>query len=203
MIDTRLRLGIDVDGVLSEFTFRYREICEELTGKVLPIEVNDWDFSNWGLTLADHKRAWDLIAGTFNFYSQLPVDDDIRNFDMAFFSRIHRLYFITTRAVTSGLPIELQTAYWLQLHCGISMPTILVEKQKGQIVAALQLDAMLDDKPENLIECSIHSPKTLLFLRNRKYNQDAAEKIKVPFTRVYSFQEFSDAMDKLAVDKQA
>jgi uncharacterized HAD superfamily protein len=201
MKDTRLRLGIDIDGVLSDFTTPYHTICEQLTGKVLPAEVKDWFQSNWNLTPEIHKQAWDVISNTKNFYLHNMPFSDILNFDMTAFSKKYRLYFITTRVITEGDPIEIQTAKWLSC-CGIKYPTVLVEKQKGEIARALRLDAIIDDRPENLIEVSEKSTDTVLFLRDREWNQDADEKIKVPYTRVYSFQEFSDIVNNLSLDRQ-
>lgn len=198
MKDTRLKLGIDVDGILSDFVLRYREICLTLSARAVPQAVTDWGMSNWGLTQEEHKQAWAIVTATPNFYLGLPPYEEINRRAMIEFSRKHRLYFITTRMATAGAPIEIQTGAWLSLYCGIEYPTVLVEEQKGQVAAALKLDAMIDDRPENLLAVQQLSPNTTLFLRDRGWNHNAHQVLD-GYTRVHSFQEFEDALEAAAV----
>lgn len=200
MKDTRLRLGIDVDGIFSDFVASYREVCMKVVGRPLPEAVTDWGMSNWGLTAAEHKKAWELVTNTRDFYLLLPPYEEIWRDRGALidFNHKHRLYFITSRATTIGMPIEMQTAYWLASKCGVTFPTVIVEEQKGQIAAALKLHAMIDDRPENLAAVQEHSPNTVLYLRDRSWNQNAHHVIDGPYTRVHSFAEFIDCMEEAA-----
>jgi hypothetical protein len=188
MRDNRLRVGVDIDGVLANFVQAYREVCQDITLRELPTEASDWGMTNWNLSKEDHSLAWRTLSGVNNFHTTvLPYDETSVVGEIC---QKCRVFFITTRTATKGLPVEVQTALWLSLYVGVAFPTVLVVENKGEIANALGLDAMIDDKPENLASVGEHSKKTQLYLRDQPWNQDAEQKVKTSFSRVFSLDEF-------------
>jgi len=108
--------------------------------------------------------------------------------------RKNNLFFITSRDFTKGMPVEVQTACWLE-SIGFVKPTVIVTKNKGSIVAALKLDAFIDDRFKNIEDIWYNDTGvgTKLFLRNRSHNQniDPDFEYDILFQRVDSFEEFA------------
>jgi 5'(3')-deoxyribonucleotidase len=183
--DTRLKLGIDVDGVLADFTTAYREVCEKIVGKPLPTMPTDWYQSNWGLTNKDHDKAWREVEATHNFYYHLKPLPESKFFNLQALDLTHRLYFITTRPPTKGLPIEVQTEDWLTRFFFLRNPTVIVTRNKGIVSSALEIDSFIDDRPENLLDIRTNSPNTNIFLMDQSWNKDYTG-----FSRVSDLSEF-------------
>lgn len=193
MKDTRLKIGIDLDGVLANFIAEYRKVCSQVSGRILPTDQVDWDASNWELTKAQHDEAWKIITATDNFYANLkPLESCIIE-KVKELADKYRLYFITTRPPTAGWPIENQSAWWIEYFCNLRFPTVIVSKEKGQVAAALGLDAFLDDAPANIENVAKYSPKTKLFLRDQQYNRS----FDGEYTRVFNFNEFVSEIDRM------
>lgn len=171
--------------MLADFIGAFRSIAEGITGRKLP-EPSDWAFSNWGLTPEELQKCWQMVEQTPNFW--LAVFPKVSRETMQALDKAYRLYFITSRFVTEGEPIEVQTARWLMFWFGIDYPTVIVTNAKGPIAAALGLDAFIDDRAKNLTEIHEHSPYTRLFLHDLEHNRTDHS----PFwTRVQSFEEFA------------
>lgn len=199
MKDTRLKIGVDLDGVVCNWLGTFRKLVKAVTGREMPETCTTWNQHDWGITREEWQKAWDmLIADEWSYIEMAPcMDVSTRHggFNLKLFALQHQAFFITTRPQTAGLPMEIQSAMWLQRQYGIDYPTVLVTSNKGPISAALQLDAFIDDKPENLHSIGQHVPGCRLFLRDATYNQNA-DGVLTPgsYQRVYSFAEFAAAM---------
>jgi hypothetical protein len=192
MKDTRLKIGIDLDGVVSNFIQKYREICIGICGHDLPHESSDWNQTNWNLDKEVHNKAWGIIKNTHSFYRYLEVLPGVSIVSMIRLSKAQRLFFITTRPPTEGAPIEIQSAAWLVNNFSIAYPTVIVADNKGPIAKGLGLDAFIDDKPENLLDVHEYSPETKLFVRSQAWN----EKFTHPsVTRVDDFNAFVNELE--------
>lgn len=193
----RLKLGVDVDGVVANFNAAYRKVCQELFGGTYDEEPTCWGYGNWGLTAEQHSWAWQKIKSTLDFYAWLEPLECMRGFNMERFADSHDLFFITTRPATAGASITKQTAFWLQSFLRVPFQTVLVTKNKGEYARVLKLDAFIDDKPENLVDVQEHSPNTGVYLCNASHNQNPTLKLKA-YIRMESFPHFAKEMDELA-----
>ncbi len=67
------------------------------------------------------------------------------------------MIFITQRPSSGGDTTQLQTQRWLAAH-GFDMPSVYVIKgTRGKVAAALSLDIVVDDRPENCLDVKLES----------------------------------------------
>lgn len=191
--DNRLRIGVDLDGVLFDWTSSFSRLCEGLYGREFPKFGTGWNLPNFNLTPDEFKRAWDTMCADSFFYVDLRPFVDVASLALSAFDKEYRLYFVTSRPWVAGDPIEIQSARSLRDNFGITYPTVIVTENKGATAAALGLTDFIDDKPENLADIRKHSPVTRLYLRNWLYNQSADIESVLPlgsYERVASFTQF-------------
>jgi uncharacterized HAD superfamily protein len=203
--DTRLKLGVDIDGVLADWTSAFSRFCEGLFNREFPRFATSWNLDNWGFGPGEFKQAWEAMCADRFFYSSLSPLSDLQGFEFRAFARKHRVYFVTTRPWTEGATIEYQTANWLGGIIGVSCPTVLVTENKGAVAAALGLDAFIDDKPENLADVHKNSPATWLYLRDWPYNRpEISDLVLTPGTyqRVKDFRQFAQIVGGITVARE-
>lgn len=171
MANKRLKIGLDVDGVLAAFSPRFVEMANEMFDYRLDADnQTDWDHTCLGLTKQEEDAVWKRINSTPNWWLyELPMLPSTQNLTTA--ARHHKLYFITNRNQTTvGMPMEEQTAHWLRRHFWIPNPTVIVTKQKGKVVDALELDYFIDDKLENVQDVLANSD-AVCYLHEAPYNK--------------------------------
>jgi len=72
--------------------------------------------------------------------------------------------FLTQRPDTEGEITQLQTQRWLEAH-GFELPSVFVLRgSRGLAAAALQLDVVVDDRPENCLEVATESKARALLV---------------------------------------
>jgi hypothetical protein len=65
--------------------------------------------------------------------------------------------FLTTRPTVAGATVQMQSQQWLQAH-GFPLPSVfVVQRSRGRIADALELDAVVDDRAENCLDVSLDS----------------------------------------------
>lgn len=175
-----LRIGFDVDGVMSHFSPDYQRVITELTGKNLfePGDADnppcwDWDLLR-GYTKAERARAFEHIGRHRTFWYDCPPLPGLWDLDqLRFLYSDHEVYFITNRG---GYRVKYQTEQWFRrwLHIGPEVPITVVvngHRSKGLVAKALNLDAYLDDNVDNVMDCLITAPECKTVLYNASYNQ--------------------------------
>jgi uncharacterized HAD superfamily protein len=169
MKDNRKKIGIDIDGVLSNFVKTFRNLNNELHGTSIVDDPTDWDFKNWNLSPDQLKQSWSKLSQYHNFWETLEKQNDVKNIHLELLDDMAKLYFITTRTSTLGDPVEKQTNRWIKNIFQIQCPTVIVTNEKGPVVAALDLDAFIDDNYTNLVSIDKYSPETQLYYRIFSY----------------------------------
>lgn len=165
----QLRLGFDMDGVLVNFSKRFSDIANKLTGKQVDYhKQSTWDFEEF--TADEVDKAWEVIHTTPDFWMHLdPIEPPVFLSDL---EDKHILYFITSRVYVPGHSIEYQSASWVLNYKRVVYPTVLVVphwSQKAELIHALKLDAFIDDKPDTVNH--LRSTGFNCYIYNQPYNQ--------------------------------
>ena len=191
------KIVFDIDGCLADFSNAWERLLVRLSGRNL-FQPGDGDNSpswNWdkeaGYTSEERRKAWNHVGTSMTFWSTLDpligaevvhdAADDIWKNDV---------YFFTNR---SEMNAKQQTEAWLMDYVtGGYWPTVLLAndstgRDKGILCRLLNIDAIIDDKLENIQQVVLESPKTRAYLLDRRYNQDEDGS---GYTRVASVEEF-------------
>ncbi len=196
-----LRLGIDIDGVLADFTAAFRRVALEITNGApadQPIEP-DQAQGTGVLSSADVRRVWDRILHVPNWWTILSP------YEPGQVSRLHQLarqhhwevVFMTTRPPTAGASVQFQTQWWLERH-GFVLPSVVtVPGSRGEVANALRLDAVVDDRLLNCLEVIAASQAKALLLQRQPdpVGADQAEARGVAVVR--TLEEAIDAVVRL------
>ena len=148
-----LRIAFDMDGVLADMEAALADHAEGLSGP------DD----------ATSRRLWERIAAIENFWeslNELEPGTVARLYALAV-DRRWEVIFLTRRPSTAGATAQVQTQRWLEAH-GFALPSVyVVQRSRGQIAAALALDFVIDDRPENCLDVAVDSKaRPILVLRN-------------------------------------
>ena len=149
MTDRQFILGVDLDGVVANHTWRFREIYAELKGidpETLPMD-RSWDFHEWGFGPDEYATYHRIAVMEHDMFRTMPVMEGAadalwRLSDAGVWIRIitHRLYvhWGHEKAVAD-------TAAWLDIH-KIPYRDLCFLGAKPQVEA----DAYIDDAPHNI-----------------------------------------------------
>lgn len=106
------------------------------------------------MTSRQRRRLWRHIATIENFWELLT---EIEPGTIARLARIAaerqwEIIFLTKRPQTTGATAQVQSQRWLESK-GFSLPSVyVVQGSRGRIAAALGLDIVIDDRPENCLD---------------------------------------------------
>lgn len=184
-----MRIGLDIDGVLADFTGSYIGLMNELSHKKIdpgypskwlpPI----WDFEpSIGFTKEDVIAAWVAIKSSTSFWEDLdclPGAFATLDIDLD-----HDVYYITARP---GINVKSQTEGWLATNLQVPNPTVLVSDNKGPLAVGLGLDVLIDDRDKNIIEVAAASPRTQCYILDYPYNSHVQETSNIH--RIYSVKQ--------------
>mgnify|MGYP003345872589 CR=1 FL=1 len=113
-------------------------------------------------------RSWQHVGTLDNFWFSL---DEIEPGAVARFSELRtalglEVIFLTQRPRSAGEVTQLQTQRWLAQH-GFEFPSVFVLRgSRGKAAAALHVDIVLDDRPDNCLDVIAESrAKSILVWR--------------------------------------
>lgn len=188
-----MRIAIDCDGVLCDFSTAFLRQLTEVSGRALAepdrftrrFLPGSW---NWprdlGYTSREIDAAWRSTEDG-HWWEMLTPLPGVSTFltrlhEWVYDSPQHEVVFLTSRQRRSPF-LKQQTERWLLEHgfrVGLDafppLPTVLVDVQhKGDVCHALGLDALVDDRPSHLAEARrACGPSFQTFLRAAPYNLD-------------------------------
>jgi len=171
-----LRVAFDMDGTVADMYASLRKVTEQLfgTGGDSWSPAGDAETHGEGsalpgpavdelqLTAAQQRQLWDRVKEIENFWTTLPEAEPGIIARIADTARKRRweVLFITTRPPSAGDTTQVQTQRWLDAH-GFHMPSVfVVPRSRGKLADALQLDAVVDDRPENCLDVAMDSKAT-------------------------------------------
>ena len=162
-------LGVDLDGVVGDYTAALRTVVAERTGvdpESLPLE-RSWDFREWGLSpeeFEQHHRAAVLEHRIFRTMPVMPGAAEAlwRLSDAGVWIRIitHRLYVNWGHATAVA-----DTVAWLDAS-GIPYRDLCFLGAKPQVEA----DCYVEDAPHNV--AALRSTGAHVILFDQPYNRD-------------------------------
>jgi hypothetical protein len=174
-----MRLGFDLDGTVADLQSSLAREARSLfpsvdpatlprsiasTAPASPAEtegapVAEATASTHSLSSRQQRELWKTVCARENFWETL---DEIEPGALA---RLYRLVqerhweviFLTSRPESRGDTAQAQSHRWLAAH-GFSAPSVfVVHGSRGKIAAALALDVLVDDRPENCLDVAIDS----------------------------------------------
>ena len=175
-----LRIGFDCDGVLADMEaglVREAEALfgEPMTRRVEPRETetappaagdpaesapdNAAPLMKLKLTPRQQRRLWNHVESIENFWQTLQECEAgiVDRLGRLARERRWEIIFLTKRPEGAGFTSQLQTQRWLQAR-GFELPSVyVVQGSRGRIAAALGLDIVVDDRPENCLDVVVDS----------------------------------------------
>jgi hypothetical protein len=164
-----VRIGFDLDGVLADMDSAIAVVAKRLSGtRSAPVSPDDLDpESDAGETAAEQPHPgpagpqqsrgleiWRAIRGTENFWETLDETEAGAVARLAALADERRweVVFVTQRPPTVGATTQRQSQRWLAAH-GFAYPSVcVVGGSRGKVAAALDLDLVVDDRPENCLD---------------------------------------------------
>ncbi|HUF47564.1 MAG TPA: hypothetical protein VMM93_07075 [Vicinamibacterales bacterium] len=175
-----MRIGFDLDGVLADlhtpFARMARELFPELDqgrverepGVPPPPGLADEDTEDPGedlpppglaLSRRQADAVWRAVGQTVDFWETLGEIESgaIRRLALLADTRRWEVIFLTSRPRSAGRTVQRQSQRWLE-RLGFSHPSaFVVHGSRGRIAQALDLDAVVDDRPDNCLDVALES----------------------------------------------
>jgi|tagenome__1003787_1003787.scaffolds.fasta_scaffold20137606_1 hypothetical protein len=174
-----LRIGFDMDGVLADLNSALaREAIRLFPGveakenpadaptAPVPADGREDDSNpaevappSLRLSPRQERALWDAVKAIPNFWETLNETEPgivARLHDTAR-ARRWEVIFLTSRPRCVGDVVQLQSQRWLERH-GFPLPALyVVSTSRGKIAQALELDVVVDDRPENCLDIALDS----------------------------------------------
>lgn len=172
----KMRIGVDIDGVLADFNSAYIDLCIAVAGADYfpprPFDIPTWNYPEfYSYTDAEVSRVWRAIEDDASFWRDLKAYDDAREAlgKLALLELGNAdVYFVTSRP---GQTAKEQTEAWLRMH-GWDRATVLISSAKGAVAKALKLTHYVDDRDLNCVDVRDTSPSTAVYVVDRPWNRN-------------------------------
>jgi hypothetical protein len=125
------------------------------------------------MTSRQQRRLWRHVESIENFWESLAELEPgvIERLARITSDRRWEIIFLTKRPETVGVTAQVQTQRWLESH-GFRMPSVyVVQGSRGRIAAALALDIVVDDRPENCLDVVVDSKARAILIWREGENQ--------------------------------
>ena len=170
-----------MDGTLADLSSAYAEVEEQLFGAAdeeakhpapevreqeqqtaaaaaaqVDVERREGDrrITTRGMMNRNRDRVWKTIEDTPNFWTTLkPLEDGaVKRLYQLTDELNWEVFFITQRPATAGGTVQWQTHKWL-VEQGFGTPSVIpLSGGRGKAAAALRLDYLIDDTPQNCVD---------------------------------------------------
>jgi hypothetical protein len=173
-----LRIAFDLDGVLADMESELVRQAEILFGDAVnpkverraapkPAEAKEGAEAaadvppslKLDTTRRQQRKLWRHVESIENFWETLEELEPgvIARLAAIAVSRRWEIIFLTKRPESAGMTAQVQTQRWLESK-GFTLPSVyVVQGSRGRIAAALELDIVVDDRPENCLDVVVDS----------------------------------------------
>jgi hypothetical protein len=116
-------------------------------------------FSTSSLSSRQQRELWQSVCERVNFWETLDEIEPgaLRRLSNLVEARRWEVIFLTSRPETSGDTAQAQSHRWLSARGFTSPSVFVVHGSRGKIAAALALDVLVDDRPENCLDVAVDS----------------------------------------------
>jgi len=129
------------------------------------------------MTARQQRRLWKHVESIENFWGTLRELEPgvIERLAAVAAERRWEIIFLTKRPQSAGETAQVQSQRWLQSK-GFPLPSVfVVQGSRGRIAAALGIDVVIDDRPENCLDVVVDSKaRAILVWRDDEKNLPAA-----------------------------
>ena len=111
------------------------------------------------ITRQQSDAIWRAVAAQENFWEDLTEIEPgvIARLAALADERMWEVLFITSRPKSAGRTVQRQSQRWLA-RMGFPLPSVfVVHGSRGHVAAALHLDVVVDDRPENCLDVVLES----------------------------------------------
>jgi hypothetical protein len=111
------------------------------------------------MTARQQRRLWHHVETIENFWEGLEELEPgvIQQLAALATDRGWEIIFLTKRPETAGATAQVQSQRWLEAK-GFTLPSVfVVQGSRGRIAASLDLDIVVDDRPENCLDVVVDS----------------------------------------------
>lgn len=123
------------------------------------------------MTTPRQRVLWGVVRATDRFWESLDEIEPgaVARLAAVAAARRWEVIFLTRRPSTAGPTAQVQTQRWLEAK-GFPLPSVYaVDDSRGPIAAALALDVVVDEVPEDCLDVAARSKATAIALfRNRE-----------------------------------
>jgi hypothetical protein len=218
-----LRIAVDLDGTLADMDAALQREAERLFGPGIDLRASMRGRpepesetpepsavtaagerapaapSNKRLTDRQQRQLWLCVQKTANFWAELSEIEPGAVAKLAAITTAQRweVIFLTQRPPCAGDTTQIQSQRWLRAH-GFELPSVfVVSGSRGRIAAALTLDAVVDDRPENCLDVATDSKALPLLVWRDTPETVPPGAARLGITTVYSMAEALEKLDSL------
>lgn len=174
-----LRIAFDLDGVLADMDAQLVRQAELVFGEATIRKLQEraeppstgpspdaGEASNdeppllkLNLTTRQQRTLWRHVESIENFWESLDEIEPgvIERLATVSAERRWEIIFLTKRPESAGATAQVQSQRWLQAR-GFPLPSVyVVQGSRGRVASALDLDIVIDDRPENCLDVVVDS----------------------------------------------
>jgi hypothetical protein len=161
-----------LDGVVADMESELVRQAEILFGdEVKPGSLPDSlsPLLTFTMTTRQQRRLWRQVAATEGFWETLGEIEpgSVARLANLALERRWEIIFLTKRPATSGATVQVQSQRWLESKGFPLASVFVVQRSRGQVAAALDLDVVVDDRPENCGDVAIDSKARAILVWRR------------------------------------
>jgi hypothetical protein len=138
-----------------------------------PLHENVPQLVKLRMTSRQQRRLWRHVETIENFWEGLKECEPgvIGRLASIASARRWEIIFLTKRPETAGATAQVQTQRWLESK-GFTLPSVfVVQGSRGRIAQALDLDIVIDDRPENCLDVVVDSKARAMLVWREDANQ--------------------------------
>jgi hypothetical protein len=125
------------------------------------------------ITPRQQRKLWHHVETIDNFWQTLNETEPgiVARLAAIASDRRWEVIFLTKRPQSAGATAQLQSQRWLESK-GFTLPSVyVVQGSRGRIAAALHLDIVVDDRPENCLDVVVDSKARAILIWRDEANQ--------------------------------